>query len=113
LKIKPAQATLNELRDGEVMNELAQAIHDATGAAQHFRKPATVTLSITFKPMGTEGVSDAFAVIAEVDTKLPKAQPPITLMFIDEDGNTSRQQTRQSEIAFSVAPNVVKPSIAS
>ena len=111
MKIKPAQATLNELRDGQVMNELAQAIHDAMGAAHHFHKAASVNLSITFKPMGTEGVSDAFEVVAVVDTKLPKANPPSTLMFKDEEGNPSRQQTRQAEMPFSVA-GVVKPSNA-
>lgn len=111
MKIKPAQATLNELRDGQVMNELAQAIHDAMAAAHHFRKAATVNLSITIKPMGTQGVSDAFEVVAEVDTKLPKPQPPSTLMFVDDDGNPSRQQTRQSEMSFAIA-GVVKPSNA-
>jgi hypothetical protein len=103
MKIKSAQATLNELRDGQVMIDLAQAIHDAMGAAQQHRKEAKATLTISFRPMGTSGVSDAFEVIAEVDTKLPKQSPPSTLMFCDIDGNPTRTQDRQAEMPFTVA----------
>jgi hypothetical protein len=101
--IRPAQATLNELRDGQVMVELAQGIHDAIGAAQYHRKEAKVVLTITFAPMGTQGVSNAVEVIGCVDTKLPKIAPPSTLMFLDLEGNPSRQQDRQTEIPFSIA----------
>lgn len=116
MKIKPAQATLNELRDGQVMNELAQALHDALGAVKEHRKGAEVSLTISIKPLGNKGVSDAYEVIAEVTSKLPKAPPPSTLFFEDSDSNLSRRQERQSEIpGLSVAgsnPDVKQPSAA-
>lgn len=89
MKTKPAQQTLIELRGGEVMNEMSLAIKEAVMAAHYHRKPATVTLTLTIKPMGTQGVSDALEMIADVDTKLPKQPNPSTLMFIDADGNPS------------------------
>ena len=101
--IRPAQATLNELRDGQVMIELAASIHEAINAAQHHRKESQVVLTITFAPMGTQGVSNALEVIGVVDTKLPKLAPPSTLMFLDVEGNPSRQQDRQTEMPFSIA----------
>ena len=110
MKVIPAQVTLNALREGQVMNELAQAFHDAMIAVEDHRKPADVTLSITFKPLGTKGVSDAVEVTAEVVTKLPKAPLPSTMFFRDVDGNPSRQRDRQPDfpglgIAGAVAPS--------
>ena len=99
MKIKSAQATLNELRDGHVLNELAQSIHNAMKAVATFRKPAEITLSITIKPLGNEGVSDAVEFIAEVTEKLPKAKPPSTLFFVDGDGNPSKQRDKQPDLS--------------
>lgn len=111
VKIKPAQATLNELRDGQVMLELAQAIHDAAGAARDMRKPATVTLTLTFETLktGTQGLKEAPMIArAEVATKLPKAEAPTTLFYMDEDDNPTRHAParEQSELSgFSVVAN--------
>jgi len=98
INIKPAQATLNSLRDGQVMNELAQSIHDATAAVQQFGKAAEVCLTIKLRPLGSKGVSDAIEAVADVSTKLPKQEPPSTLFFIDRDGNPSRTQDRQQDL---------------
>lgn len=98
-QIKPAQATLSALRDGQVMNELAQAFHDAATAVKNFGKPAKVTLEITVAPI--KGTSQHLAeqpivMVAEVLTKLPKEESPSTIFFVDVDGNPSRQmETRQ------------------
>lgn len=105
-KILPAQVTLNALRDGQVMNELAQHIHDASCAMLQHGKAASVTLTLTFKP--TEGVSQGLKnapmlVTAEVTSKLPKTPPPDTLMFADADGNPTRQApAREPELGFHV-----------
>jgi hypothetical protein len=97
--IKPAQATLNELRDGQVMIELATAIHEATAATLEFGKEARVTLTITLKPLTEKNLSEpVISAIAEVTTKLPKAEPASTLFFVDQDSNPSRSPTRQTEL---------------
>ena len=96
--IRPAQATLNELRGGQVMVELAAAIHDAMGACLLHNKKSEVSLTITFKPLGNPGTMDAVDVTAEVETVVPKPKPPSTIFFKDANGNPSRTQDRQGEI---------------
>lgn len=108
-KITPAQVTLNALRDGQVMNELAQAIHDATNAMLHHQKQATVTLTLTFDPMKgvvSAGLREAPLIVrAKVTTKLPEAEAPTTLFYADEDGNPTQQAPqRQAGLGLTVAP---------
>lgn len=107
-KIIPAQVTLNALRDGQVMNELAQAIHDATAAMLHHGKAATVTLALSIEPV--KGVSaglreSPFVIRAKVVSKLPEAEPPTTIFYADEDCNpTQNAPARQPTLGLSVAP---------
>lgn len=96
--IIPAIVTLNALRDGHVMNELTDALHEATMAVEAHGKPATVTLTITIKQIGTQGVSDAMEVIGEVGSKLPKPALPTTLFFVNGDGNLSRTREKQEQL---------------
>lgn len=106
MKIRPAQATLNELRDGRALEEVAQQIHDAIEAVRQYGKSATVTLEISIAPMkgGQEKlVEPPLIFTAEVTSKLPKAQPEATLFFTDADGNPTRVQTRQRGLDLSVA----------
>lgn len=109
MQIKPAQVTLNALRDGQTMNELAQAIHDATCAMREHNKPASVTLTISFEPMKgiSSGLKEApINVRAEVTTKLPKTEPPTTIMYLDEDNNPTRNAPeRQPGLGLTVASN--------
>lgn len=106
-QIKPAQITLNALREGQVMNELAQAIHDATCAVRDMGKAADVTLSISFQPIKgvAQGLADSpIGVVAEVNTKLPKPALPSTLFYIDESGNPTRQPNHpQPDLNLSIA----------
>jgi hypothetical protein len=98
MKIIPAETTLKTLRDGQVMAEMAQAIHEAMAAVDHLRKPATINLCLTIKPFGTDGVSDAVGIVAKVTKKLPQAEQPCTLFFADADGNPTRQREKQPDI---------------
>lgn len=104
--IRPALDTLRELRAGEVMDELAVHIHRALAAVSEHGKPAEIALTIKVKPLGTKGVSDAVEFVAEVSSKLPRAEPPSTLFFVDASGNPSRRQDRQSDLpGLSIATN--------
>jgi hypothetical protein len=104
--IKPAQATLNALNDGHTMNELAQAIHDATSAVRDMNKAAEVVLTIRFEPL--KGVSaglreSPIVAEAEVKMKLPKPDLPQTLFYIDSEGNPTRNAPeRQPELGLTV-----------
>lgn len=106
MKIRPAQATLNELRDGRALEEMAQHIHDAIVAVREHGKAATVSLDIVIAPMksGHEKlVEPPLIFTAEVTSKLPKPQPEATLFYTDADGNPTRTQTRQRGLDLSVA----------
>jgi len=106
MKIRSAQAILNEIEDGNALEQLAQAFHDAIAAVREHGKPATVNLRITVGTLG-EGqhklVEPPIIMQAEVTTKLPKATPPATIFFVDHDGNATRNLTRQQEINLAVA----------
>lgn len=99
-KIRPAQATLNELNGGQTMSQLAEAIHHGIAATKEFGKDATVTLTITIGTMKEQGrlVNPPILMAGEVTTKFPKAPPPQTVFFVDDDGNATRQQTREPEL---------------
>ena len=75
MQVKPAQTTLNALNDGNVMMELAQAIHDAIGAVTAHNKAVTVTLTVTIAPMKKDSrLAEAPLLFSgEVSSKLPKA----------------------------------------
>lgn len=105
MKIRPAQATLNELSDGRTMIQLAEAIHEAIAAVKQFGKPGVVSLDITVATMKDQHnlVNPPVVISGEVTSKLPKAPPPLTLFFVDEDGNPTRNQTREPELNLSIA----------
>lgn len=107
-KIRPAQAILNEIRNGELMVELAAAIHEATGMVADLGKPAVVTLKITVDmPKNMKNLSDPYLVITgRVATKLPETEAAQTLFKVDEDGNATRNLSRaQSDLPLSIAIN--------
>ena len=106
MRIKPAQATLNELNGGKLMIQLAEEIHAAVAAVKLHGKPATVSLDITISVIKDQNnlVNPAMMFAGEVTSKLPKAPPPLTLFFLDEDGNPTRNQApRDPELGLSIA----------
>ena len=105
MKIRPAQATLNDLNSGQTMVALAEAIHEAISAVKQHGKPAIVSLDITVATMKDQHtfVNPPVVISGEVSSKLPKAPPPLTLFFVDEDGNPTRNQTREPELPLSIA----------
>ena len=98
--------TLQNIRQGILLDQLSVAIHDAVNAVQHFGKPAEIIVKIGVLPMGTKGVSDAVAFTGEVSTKLPKPELEQTLFFVDANGNptTNQERTRQRSFDIATAP---------
>ncbi len=111
MKVRPAQAILNEISDGKALEELALAFHDAIAAVREFGKPASVTLAIKIDTLGADQhklVEPPVIFTHEVATKLPKAPPPATVFFVDADGNATRNQTKQQELALTIAAKTVE-----
>lgn len=104
--IAPAITTLQALRDGKTMDQLAVAIHDAINAVETFRKSGTVVLTITVSPFGTKGVSGMVTMTGEVTSKLPKPDPEETPFYVDMNGNptTHQERTRQMGLNIAAAP---------
>jgi hypothetical protein len=105
MQVKPAQSTLNALSDGHVMAELAQAIHEAIGAVNAQNKAATVTLTVTIAPMKKDAklIDSPLLISGEVSTKLPRPDAAQTLFYVDDEGNPTRTQTRQPDLALSIS----------
>jgi hypothetical protein len=106
MKIRSAQAILTEIREGAVLEELAQAFHDAIANVREHGKPATIAVTIKVGTLGQSQhklVEPPVIITAKVKAKLYEPEPPATVFFVDEHGNATRNQTRQQEIALSVA----------
>lgn len=99
-QIRSAQVTLNALKDGQTMVELAQAFHDACEAVMQYNKAATITLKIEVAPIksNTPGLKEMpIVMIPEVSTKLPK-ELPVTVFYVDDEGPTQHMSARQTSI---------------
>jgi hypothetical protein len=97
--IRSAQETLCALNNGATMNEIAQALFDASQAVKDRNKPAKVKLEITLSPVREDRLKDhPIVMTAKVTTKLPE-DLPATLYFVDEKGPTTQSAPRQTSFA--------------
>lgn len=106
MKIRPAVAILNEIRDGVALEELAVAFHDCIANVREHGKPNTITIIFTIGTLGESQhklVVPPVVVTAEVKTKLYEPKPPATIFFVDQDGNPVRQQQRQPDLDLKIA----------
>jgi hypothetical protein len=97
---------MNEIRDGEAMVELAQAFHDAIANVREHGKPVPITVTITVGTLGESQhklVEPPVVIRALVKTKLYEPEPAATIFFVDQDGNATRNQTRQENLNLSIA----------
>lgn len=90
-------ATMN---NGEVVNDIDDALRQCVRAAQAAGKKARVTIKLDIVPAGT-GVGDTplFKIVDEIDVKLPKkARTKSPLFFADDDCNLTRRNPKQEEM---------------
>lgn len=102
--IRPALETLRELPG--VLDQVAIGIHNAMAAVREHQKPAKIVLTITIDPWkdkSTKLIDEPVLIAGEVETKLPKHEPPKALFYSDDDGNPTRQQKRQPDLGLSIA----------
>lgn len=106
-KMRSAMSILPELREGRAMVELSEHIHLAIAAVREHGKAAKVTLEITIAPLRGDAeklVEAPLTFTAEAYSKLPEPDPEKTLMFVDNDGNPTRNPAeRQKDLGLTVA----------
>lgn len=85
---------ITDLRGGICHQEMSVAMQKAADAAMKTGKMATVNLQLKIKPQGERQVT----VDDIIKTTLPEPTKPSTVMFVDDDRNLSRSDSRQMEL---------------
>ena len=93
-QIRGFDEVLTDLRAGRTLDELSQYLREATEAAKRTGKMATVQLTLKIKPQGDRQVE----VLDTVTRKIPEPNRHPTIMFVDENGNMTRNDARQMRI---------------
>lgn len=89
--------TLAELREGLMLDELADAIQNAVTAVRASGKPSRVVLSLTVRPVKQSG-GTVVAIDDDVKVKLPPLEKGGTLLFADDDGVLTRHNPKQPQL---------------
>ncbi len=102
--IRPALDTLRELDQGNFLDKLAIAIHDATSAVRDLNKGAKINITLDFAALTKANLTEpVITVESEIVTKLPKPEGHRALFYIDADGNPTTQQQRQRDLGLQIA----------
>lgn len=104
--IRPAQATLNELQGGRIMEQLAMHLHDTADAVRALNKAGRVVLTIDIAPWDEKQplIEAPLKFTAEVSSKQPKPTPPTDLFYLDDEGRPSKNAPRrQADLGLGLA----------
>lgn len=94
---------LAAMNSGEVLNDIDDAMREATKAAQDAGAKAKVTLELTIVPNGEgAGGTPLFKLEAKIKLGLPQAPRTPSVFFADGDGNLTRRNPRQEEMKLTV-----------
>ena len=91
---KPFGDVLGEIENGQLLNELTEAVYNMIAAVMDVRKPGTLKLSLKFSPTGKGTVN----VDASFDTKEPEHDRPSTTFFVGKDFSLLRTDPSQPRL---------------
>lgn len=78
----------------EAMVKVALGIHDAMEAVRTYQKAGKITIVINVEPFKSKSnaplIDEPVVMSCDVESKLPKADPPQQIFYADDDGNPSR-----------------------
>lgn len=86
--------TLEEVGDGETLFRLDKLLKEVTAAVTETGKAGSVTLKITLKPNGEQGVN----VIPDASSKLPQKPLRAGFFYTHGEGTLSRRHPTQMDI---------------
>jgi hypothetical protein len=92
VQIQEFATWLLAVNEGVTHAELTDALPRLVRTTLETGKPSGLTLKIAVKPLS--GNTSQIQVVAQVEEKLPKADPAQTLMFADASGNLTRDNPR-------------------
>lgn len=95
--MKDVTATLREIRQGQMLDELGDAITNAVTACRETGKAARVTLTLDVRPV-SKGQGNALTVADDVKVKLPRVDKAAAVFYADDAGQLSRTDPRQPKL---------------
>ncbi|MFJ9128892.1 hypothetical protein ACIRJS_32800 [Streptomyces sp. NPDC102340] len=86
---------------GRAHDEISTEMHQLLAAVSEHGKKGSLSIKVTVEP--PKGHVDGAPVVISIDSdlKAPKASAPPSLYFVDDDGNATRNDPRQTQ-AFDV-----------
>ena len=84
---------LGQLRGGQPLTELTEAMQNCVAAAKEHQKPATLKLTLKFSPQG-----GAMIVTDDIDLKLPEKERTGSIFFPTELNTLSRENPEQRNL---------------
>lgn len=85
--------TLRDMRAGQTLEDLTQALHHMVQQCIATGKPGELTLSITVKPI--KNSAEAVQVLDKINAKEPRFDQDGSLFFVTATGELSRTNPRQ------------------
>lgn len=95
LPTRPFAAVLAEHRKGMTMLELSRVLAELSAAVLAHRKPGSVTLRLTLKPLGADGT---VVLSDEILARVPTADRASSIFYADTSGNLTRSRPNQPEL---------------
>ena len=93
---------LKDLRGGELVDELTDAMAKLVLAVTEQRKAGSLTLKLSVRPMSAN--SGVLVVADSVDVKLPQKAVDETLMFASPEGSLLAENPAQKKLDLKEAP---------
>jgi hypothetical protein len=105
--------TIAVMNDGKVLEDLDDALREATKAALNATAKSKITLELTIIPNGT-GVGDTplIKIVDKIKTTLPKpSRDKEPVFFADDNFNPTRRNPHQDEMKLEVRDGGSTPAL--
>lgn len=89
--------TLRELRGGEFIHELDDALSKVCADVSEHGKSGSVTIKLTVTSTGR-----SLEIVDDIGAKAPKPASPGTIFFRDRDGKLTRTDPKQIALPFTI-----------
>lgn len=99
--------TLSDIRNGDVIAELTEALVEVVTRVRETGRPGALTLTLKVKN-ASKGVGSALVIEDDIKTKLPTAEKGTTFLFATEDGQLQRNDPRQPRLVDLDGPRVTQ-----